>query len=108
MLPKILLLFCLLLCSVNGTSSYKSSFTDIVSGSVKTNCDFDLSYTDNYFTKTKVSCDRISKGRMIVDYIHVAKSMHILTLRLRISKSGKTKVLSSSVEKSKYTDRYIE
>ena len=102
MFKKITLFFCLLLCSIISTSSYKSSFTDIVSGSVKTNCDFDLSYTDNYFTKTKVSCDRISKGRMTVGYIHDAKSMHILTLKLRISKSGKTKVLSSRVEKSKH------
>ena len=102
MLQKVTQLFCLFFYTVNGTL-FKSSFTDeIVSGNVKTNCDFDLSYTDNYFTKTKVSCDRISKGRMIVDYIHVAKSMHFLTLRLRISKSGKTKVLSSSVQKSKH------
>ena len=102
MLPKVMLLLCLLLYSANSTSLYKSSFTDeIVSGNVKTKCDFTLSYTDNYFTKSKVSCGRISKGKMTVDYIHEAKSMHILTLKLRISKSGKTKVLSSSVEKSK-------
>ena len=102
MLQKVTLLFCLLFYSLNGT--YISSFTDeIVWGSVKTDCDFDLSYTDTDFTKIKVSCGRISKGKMTVDYIHEAKSMHILTLRLRISKSGKTKVLSSSVEKSKYT-----
>ena len=99
MLQKVTLLFCLLFYSLNGT--YISSFTDeIVWGSVKTDCDFDLSYTDSNFTKTNVSC-RISKGKMTVDYIHEAKSMHILTLKLRISKSGKTKVLSSSVEKSK-------
>ena len=97
-----MLLMCLLLYSVNGTSSYKSKFTDeIVSGSVKTSCDFDLSYTDSDFTKTKVSCGKISKGKMTVEYVHYAKSKHILTLRLRISMSGKTKVLSSSVEKSK-------
>ena len=100
MFQKIILLFCLLLCSEIGTS-YKSSFTDIVSGSVKTNCAFDLSYTDNYFTKTKVSCERIPKGRMTIDYIHEAKSMHTLALRLKISKSGKATVLSGSVEKSK-------
>ena len=39
---------------------------------------------------------------MTVDYIHETKSMHILTLRLRISMSGTTRILSSSVEKSKY------
>ena len=99
---KSLLLFSLLLYSVNGTSSYTTSFTDIVSGSVKTNCAFDLSYTDNYFTKTKVSCERIPKGRMTIDYIHEAKSMHTLALRLKISKTGKARVLSGSVEKSKY------
>ena len=101
MLQNITLLFCLILCSVN--SIYISLFTDdIVSGNIKAHCAFDLSYTDGNLTKTKVSCGRISKGRMIVDYIHEAKSMHILTLRLKISKSGKTKVLSSNVEKSKY------
>ena len=42
---------------------------------------------------------------MIVDYIHEAKSMHILTLRIQIKKSGRTKVLSSNVEKSKYITR---
>ena len=100
MLQNITLLFCLLLYSVNG--AYLSLFTDeIVSGNVKADCDFNLSYTDSYFTKTKVSCGRISKGKIIVDYIHEPKSLHILNLRLRISKSGKTKVLSSSVQKSK-------
>ena len=100
MLKKITLLFCLLFYSANG--SYTSSFTDkIVSGKVEADCDFDLSYTDSDFTKTNVSC-KISKGKMTVDYIHEAKSMHILTLRLKI-KSGNTKVLSSSVEKSKFT-----
>ena len=100
MLQKVTL-FSLLLYSVNGT--YNSSFTDkIVSGKIKADCDFDLSYTDSNFTKTKVSCGRISKGKMTVDYIHESKSMHILTLRLKISKSGKTKVLSSNVEKSKF------
>ena len=65
-----------------------------------------MSYTDSDFTKIKVSCGRISKGKITVDYIHEAKSMHILTLRLRISKTGKTKVLSSIVEKkSKYIYR---
>ena len=103
-----MMLLCLLIYSVNGTSSYKSKFSDeIVSGSVKTKCNFTLSYTDSNFTKTEVSC-RISKGKLTVDYIHETKSMHILTLRLKISKSGKTKVLSSSVEKSKYLHRYIE
>ena len=102
MFQKITSLFCLLLCSEIG-SSYKSSFTDIiVVESVKTNCAFDLSYTDSYFTKTKVSCDRIPKGRMTIDYIYEAKSMHTLALRLKISRSGKAKVLSASVEKSKY------
>ena len=100
MLQNITLLFCLILCSVNST--YISLFTDdIVSGKVKADCDFNLSYTDSHFTKTKVSCGRISKGKIIVDYIHEAKSLHILNLRLRISRSGKTKVLSSSVQKSK-------
>ena len=101
MLQNITLLFCLLLYFVNST--YISSFTDdIVSGNIKAHCDFDLSYTDSHITKTKVSCGRISKGKMTVDYIHESKSMHILTLRLKISKSGKTRVLSSNVEKSKY------
>ena len=100
MLQKVTLLFNILLYSVNGT--YTSLFTDeIVSGSVKTDCIFDLSYTDSDFTESKVSCDGISKRKITVDYVHEAKSMHILTLRLRISMSGKTKVLSSSVEKSK-------
>ena len=109
MLPKVMLLLGLLLYSVSGTSLYKSSFTDeIVSGKVKTKCDFTLSYTDSDFTKTKVSCGRITKKNMIVDYVHETKSMHILTLRFKISKSGKTKVLSSSVEKSKYLHRYTE
>ena len=101
MLQSITILFCLLLYSVN--SIYISSFNDdIVSGKVKANCDFALSYTDSYFTKTKVSCSRISKKQITVDYVHEAKSMHILSLRLKISKSGKTKVLTSSVERSKY------
>ena len=104
MLQKTTQLFCLLLYFVNGT--YISSFTnEVVSGSFKTNCSFNLSYTDNSFIKTKVSCNGSSKGRMIVDYIHEAKSMHILTLRIQIKKSGRTKVLSSNVEKSKYITR---
>ena len=99
---KSLLLFYLLLYSVYGTSSYTSSFTDVVSGSVKTNCDFNLTYTDSKFTNTEVSCERLSKGKITVDYVHEAKSMHVLTLRLKILKSGTTRVQSSSVEKSKY------
>ena len=43
---------------------------------------------------------------MTVDYIYETKSMHILTLRLRISMSGITRMLSSSVEKSKYYGIY--
>ena len=39
---------------------------------------------------------------MTVNYIHETKAMHILTLRLKISRSGRTSILSSSVEKSKY------
>ena len=102
MLQKVTQLFCLFFYTVNGTL-FKSSFTDeIVSGNVKTNCDFDLSYTDSDFTKIKVSCGRISKGKITVDYVHEAISMHILTLKLRVSKTGKTKVLSSSIQKSKY------
>ena len=101
MIHKVALFFCLLFYSLNGT--YTSSFTDeIVSESVKADCDFDLSYTDSYFTKTKVSCGSISEGEITVDYVHEAKSMHILTLRLKIFESGETNVLSSSVEKSKY------
>ena len=104
---SLLLFYLLLLYSVNGTSSYTTSFTDIVSGSVKTNCAFELSYTDSYFTNTTVSCDRIWRWRMTVDYIHETKSMHILTLRLRISRSGRTSILSSSVEKSKLYSCFI-
>ena len=107
MIQKVTAFFCLLFYSLNGT--HISSFTDaIASESVKADCDFDLSYTDSYFTETKVSCGSISEGEITVDYVHEAKSMHILSLRLRISKSGKTKVLSSSVEKSKYICRNIE
>ena len=109
MLQKVTLLFCLLFYSLNGT--YISSFTDeIVWGSVKTDCDFNLTYTDSNLTETetKVRCVRISKKKITVDYVHEAKSMHTLSLRLRISKSGKTKVLSSSVEKSKYICKNIE
>ena len=96
-----MLLLGLLFYSVNGT--YTSKFTDeIVSGNVKTDCDFNLSYTDSDFTESKVSCDGISKRKITVDYVHEAKSMHILTLRLKIFESGETNVLSSSVEKSKY------
>ena len=102
MLLKISPVLCLLLYSVNGGSIYKSSFNDNVKGSVQTNCAFHLSYTDSYFTNTTVSCGRIWRWRMVVDYIHETKSMHILTLRLRISMSGSTKVLTSSVEKSTY------
>ena len=106
MLQKVTLLFCLLFYSLNGT--YISSFTDeIVWGSVKTDCDFNLTYTDSNLTETetKVRCGRISKKKITVEYVHEAKSMHTLSLRLRISKSGKTKVLSSSVEKSKYINK---
>ena len=99
---SLLLFYLLLLYSVNGTSSYTTSFTDIVSGSVKTICAFQLSYTDSYFTNTTVSCAKISRGRMTVNYIHETKAMHILSLRLKISRSGRTSILSSSVEKSKY------
>ena len=106
MLQKLSILLCLLLYSVNGGSTYTSSFSDIVKGSVQTNCLFDLSYTDNYFTKTTVSCGRIWRWQMTVDYIYETKSMHILTLRLRISMSGITRMLSSSVEKSKYYGIY--
>ena len=42
---------------------------------------------------------------MTVDYTHETKSMHILTLRIRISMSGNTRILSSSVEKSKYNKK---
>ena len=105
MLQKVTL-FSLLLYSVNGT--YTSKFTDkIVSGKVEADCTFKLSYTDSHLTKSKVSCDRIKKGKITVDYVHEAKSMHILTMRLQILKSGKTKILSSSVEKSKYVHKQV-
>ena len=103
MLQKVTLLFYLLLYTVNVNGTYTAPFTDeIVSGNVKTDCDFNLSYTDSDFTKTEVSCDGISKRKITVDYVHEAKSMHVLTLRLKIFESGETNVLSSSVEKSKY------
>ena len=101
MLLKLALL-CFLRYTVNGGSTtYTSSFNDIVKGSVQTNCAFDLSYTDSYFIKISVSCGRIWRWQMTVDYVHETKSMHILTLRIRISMSGRTRILSSSVEKSK-------
>ena len=84
MLQKVTLLFYLLLYSVN-SKYYTSKFTDkIVSGKVEADCTFKLSYTDSHLTKSKVSCDRIKKGKITVDYVHEAKSMHILTMRLQI------------------------
>ena len=89
------------------TESFKE---ELSSGKVTTKCDFDIYFTDEKIImkgkgkeKSKVKCESFkSKKPLNIDHVHETKSMHILTLKLRISKSGKTVIEdSSNVEISK-------
>ena len=55
--------------------------------------------------KSKVKCESFkSKKPLNIDHVHETKSMHILTLKLKISKKKNTlitEITDSNVEKSK-------
>ena len=88
------------------TESFKA---ELSSGKVTTKCDFDIYFTDEKIIKgkgkekSKVKCKSFnSKKPVNIDHVHETKSMHILTLELRIFKSGETLIKdSSNVEISK-------
>ena len=83
------------------TESFKA---DLSSGKVTTKCDFDIYFTDKKIIikgkgkeKSKVKCKSIKTKKPVnIDHVHETKSMHILTLKLRIFKSGETLIQDSS------------
>ena len=93
-----------------GQEIFTESFeTELSSGKVTTKCDFKIYFTDEQIImgkgkgKSKVKCKSIKTKKPVnIDHIRETKSMHILTLKLRISKSGETLIKdSSNVEISK-------
>ena len=94
-----------------GQEIFTESFeTELSSGKVTTKCDFKIFFKDEQIIKgkgkekSKVKCKsfKTKKPFLNIDHIRETKSMHILTLKLRISKSGETLIKdSSNVETSK-------
>ena len=81
----------------------ESFFAELSSGKVTTQCDFKIYFTDekiikgNGKGKSKVKCKSIKTKKPVnIDHVHETKSMHILTLKLRIFKSGETLIQDSS------------
>ena len=83
---------------------------ELSSGKVTTKCDFDIYFTDEKIIikgkgkeKSKVKCKSFKAKKPVnIDHVHETKSMHILTLKLQIFKSGKALIKEdSNVETSK-------
>ena len=74
---------------------------ELKEGKYPTVCDFSIYFTDEKILgKSKVKCSK--KKPMTVEHIHETKSMHILTLKLQIFRSGKALIKEdSNVETSK-------
>ena len=86
------LLFLLLFCDICESKVYSTSFEDnIRKGSATARCVFQFSYNDKAVKEVDISCYDVSKV-MTVNYAHTTDTLHIISIRFKILKNGKTKV----------------
>ena len=87
-----------LMSHVNAEDVFTSSFEEEVSGKVTTKCQFDLTYTNNKIEESKVRCGKINKATTVNDFIYETDTLHQISIKLKISKKGNGKIISSSIK----------
>ena len=89
---------------------YVSFEDEVIKGTARATCRFKLGYNDENVHDVDVSCRNVNKI-MTVDYEHKTKTMHTIKLKMKIMKNGRTRIISTAIErgdnfKVEILDRY--